>query len=51
MEHVGVCDSINGSVDGNAEEEDTSEVAKAGRYSGYHFPTRQSLYEKDEWHD
>jgi hypothetical protein len=51
MEHVGVCNSINCSIDGDAEEKDTGEVAKAGCHSRYHFSTRQSLYEKDERHD
>ena len=51
MEHVGVCDSINGSVDGDAKEEDTGEVAKPRCHSRYHFATGQGLDEKDKWHD
>jgi hypothetical protein len=51
VEHVGIRDSIDGSVNGDAEKEDTSKVTKTSRYSWYHFATRQSLNEKDKGHD
>ena len=51
MEHVGVCDSIDGRIDGDAEEEDTGEVAKTRSHSGHHFATSQGLNEKDKRHD
>jgi hypothetical protein len=51
MEHVGVCDSIDGSIDGDTEKEDTGEVANARCHSGYHFATGQGLNEEDKRHD
>lgn len=43
MEHVGVRNSIDGSIDGDAEEKDTCEVAKARCDPRYHLTTSQSL--------
>jgi hypothetical protein len=51
MEHVGVRDSIDGSIDGDAEEKDTCEVAKARCDPRYHFTTGQSLNQEDKGHD
>jgi len=51
MEHVGVRDSVDSSVDGDAEEKDTGEVAETRCDSRYHFATGQSLDQNDKRHD
>jgi len=51
VEHVGVCYSIYGSIDGDEEEKDTRKMTEAGGHSGNHFAACQGFNKEDEWHN
>jgi len=51
MEEVGIGYAVHGSVDGNGEEENVSEISNSRGYSWNHSACTECLDKQDKWHN